>query len=57
MNGDNFNNVRHEMSRYFRNKERKYLKDKINELQTISMNKNTKDLNGSITIFKNGNQP
>jgi hypothetical protein len=38
--GDNLKTVRHEASRYFRNKNRKYLKDKINELATNSKNKN-----------------
>jgi uncharacterized protein YaaR (DUF327 family) len=32
INGDNLNNVRREASRYFKNKKREYLKDKINEL-------------------------
>jgi hypothetical protein len=40
INGDNLNNVRREASRYFRNKKREYLKDKINELATNSKNKN-----------------
>jgi hypothetical protein len=31
INGDNLNNVRREASRYFRNKKRECLKDKINE--------------------------
>jgi hypothetical protein len=31
MNGDNLNNVKCEVSRYFRNKKREYLKDKINK--------------------------
>jgi hypothetical protein len=35
MNGDNMNKVRCEASRYFRNKKREYLKDKINELARI----------------------
>jgi hypothetical protein len=35
-NRDNLNNVRHEVSRYFRNKKRQYLKEKINELETNS---------------------
>jgi hypothetical protein len=39
INGDNLNNVRCEASRYFRNKKRKYLKDKINELAVNSKNK------------------
>jgi hypothetical protein len=33
INGDNLNNIRREASRYFRNKKRGYLKDKINEMQ------------------------
>jgi hypothetical protein len=37
---DNPNNIRHEASRNFRNKTRKYLKDKINEVATNSKNKN-----------------
>jgi hypothetical protein len=32
MNGDNLNNVKCEASRHFKNKQREYLKDKINEL-------------------------
>jgi hypothetical protein len=43
INGDNLNNVRHEASRYFRNKKREYLKDEINELATNSKNKNIRD--------------
>jgi hypothetical protein len=37
--GDNLNNVRCEATRHFRNKRRKYLKDKINDLATNSKNK------------------
>jgi hypothetical protein len=44
INGDNLNNVTCEDSRYFRNKKRGYLKDKINELTTNSKNKNFRDL-------------
>jgi hypothetical protein len=44
INGDNLNNVRREASRYFRNKKREYLKDKINKLATNSKNKNIRDL-------------
>jgi hypothetical protein len=40
INGDNLNSVRREASRYFRNKKREYLKDKINELATNSKKKN-----------------
>jgi hypothetical protein len=32
INGDNLNNVRHEISRHYRNKKREYLKGNINEL-------------------------
>jgi hypothetical protein len=49
-NGDNLNNVRHEASRYFRNKKREYLKDKINELATNSENKIIRDLSRGIII-------
>jgi hypothetical protein len=44
INGDNLNTVRREDSRYFRNKKREYLKDKINELATNNKNKNIRDL-------------
>jgi hypothetical protein len=44
INGDNLNNVRREASRYFRNKKRKYLKEKINELATNSKDKNIRDI-------------
>jgi hypothetical protein len=48
VNEDNLRNVRREASRHFRNKEREYLKDKINELESSSTNKNTRDLYGGI---------
>jgi hypothetical protein len=35
INEDNLNNVRHETSRYFRNKKREYQKDKISELEEL----------------------
>jgi hypothetical protein len=38
------NNARREASRYFRNRNREYLEDKINELATNSKNKNIRDL-------------
>jgi hypothetical protein len=44
INADNLNNVRHEANRYFRNKKREYLKDKLNELATNSKNKNIREL-------------
>jgi hypothetical protein len=43
INGDNLNNIRLEASRYFRNKKRKHLGDKINELASNSKNKNIRD--------------
>jgi hypothetical protein len=43
VNEDNLNNVRREAVKYFRNKKREYLKDKIHELPN-SKNKNIKDL-------------
>jgi hypothetical protein len=57
INEDKNNIVRHEASRYFRNKEREYLKDKINELTTNSKNKNIKDLYRRINEFKMDYQP
>jgi hypothetical protein len=44
INGDNLNNLRREASRHFTNKKREYLKDKLNELETNSKNKNIRDL-------------
>jgi hypothetical protein len=55
--GDNLNNVRREASRHFRNKRREYLKDKINELATNSMNMNIRDLYRGINKFKRGYRP
>jgi hypothetical protein len=40
INGDNLNNVRREASVHFRNKKRKYVKEKINEIVMNSKNKN-----------------
>jgi uncharacterized protein YaaR (DUF327 family) len=54
INGDNLRIVRCEASRYFRNKRREYLKDKINELATNSKNKNISDLYRGINEFKRG---
>jgi hypothetical protein len=52
INGDNLNNVRREARRYFGNKKREYLKDKINELVTNSKNKNMRDLYRGINGLK-----
>jgi hypothetical protein len=57
MNGDNLQNLRRETSTTFRNIERKYLKDKINELETSNKNKNIRDLYRNINEFKKGYQP
>jgi hypothetical protein len=56
VNGDNLSDVRWEASRHFRNKEREYLKDKINELGSNSKNKNTRDLYRGINEFKKSYQ-
>jgi hypothetical protein len=56
-NRDNLQNLRRETSRTFRNKKRKYLKDKINELEINNKNKNIRDLYGGINEFKKGYQP
>jgi hypothetical protein len=42
--GDNLDNVRREASRTFSSKKREYLKNKINELETNSKNKDIRDL-------------
>jgi hypothetical protein len=57
INGDYLQNLRHETSRIFRNKEREHLKGKINELETKNKNKNIRDLYRSINEFKKGYQP
>jgi hypothetical protein len=44
INGDNMKNVRREASRYFRNKKREYLKERVNVLTTNSKNKNIREL-------------
>jgi hypothetical protein len=54
---DNLNVIRREASRHFRKKEREYLKGKINELESNSKNKNTRDLYRVINEFKKGYQP
>jgi hypothetical protein len=56
-NEDNLSDVRREASRHFRNKEREYLKDKINELESNSKNKNVRDMYRGINEFKKGYQP
>jgi hypothetical protein len=56
VNEDNLSNVSREASRHFRNKKREYLKDKINELESSSKNKNIKHLCRGINEFKKGYQ-
>jgi hypothetical protein len=57
VNEDNLSNVRREGSIHFRNKKKEYLKDKINELESDSKNKNIRGLYRSINEFKKGYQP
>jgi hypothetical protein len=57
VNEANLRNVRREARRHFRNKKREYLKDKINELESKSKNKNIRDLYRGINEFKKGYQP
>jgi hypothetical protein len=57
VNKSNLTDVRREASTHFRHKKRKYLKDKINELESNSKNKNTRDLCKGINQFKKGYQP
>jgi hypothetical protein len=56
INGDYLNIVRRKARRYFRNKEREYLKDIIYELEKISKDENIGDLNRGINYFKRGYQ-
>jgi hypothetical protein len=57
INGDNLQNLRHEISRTFRNKKREHLKGKINELETNNKNKNIRDLYRGLNEFKKEYQP
>jgi len=56
-NVDNRNNVRRDASRHFRNKKKKYLKAKIEELETNSKIKNIREIYRGINDFKKGYQP
>jgi hypothetical protein len=56
INGDNMNNVRCEASRHFMNRQREYLKDKMNGLAMNGINKNIRDLYRGINEFKRGYQ-
>jgi hypothetical protein len=57
INGDVLNSIRREASRHFRNKRRKYLEDKINDLATNRKSKNIRELYRGISGFKMGYQP
>jgi hypothetical protein len=56
-NEDNLSDIRLEASGHFRNKKREYLKDKINELESNTENKNIRDLYRGLNEFKKGYQP
>jgi hypothetical protein len=56
INGDNLN-VICDASRHFRNKNREYLKGKINELAMNSKKKNIRDLYRGINEFRRGYHP
>jgi hypothetical protein len=51
-NEGNLSDIRREASRYFRNKIREYLKDKINEIESNSKNKDIRGLYRGINKFK-----
>jgi hypothetical protein len=57
INLDNLSIVRSEASRQCRNIKKEYLKTKIEELETNSTIKDTRDLYRGISDFKNGYQP
>jgi hypothetical protein len=57
VNEDNVSDVRWEASRHFRNKRRVCLKDKINELESNSKNKNIGELYRGINEFNKGYHP
>jgi len=56
-NVDNLNNVRREDSRHFRNKNKGYMRVKIEELETNSKIQNIRELYRGISDFKKGYQP
>jgi hypothetical protein len=56
ISGDNLQNLRHETSRTYRNKEREYVKGKINELDLYrGINEFKKDYQPRINIIKDEN--
>jgi hypothetical protein len=56
-NGDNLHKLNFETCRMFRNKEREYLKDKINNHGTNNENKNIIDFLGGVNELKKEYQP
>jgi hypothetical protein len=52
LNERNSSNVMQKASRHFRNKKKEYSKDKMNELDSNSKNKNIRDLYRGITELK-----
>jgi hypothetical protein len=56
-NEANMSNVRREASKRFRNKKKECFKEKINELESNSKNKNIRGLYRGITEFKKGYKP
>jgi hypothetical protein len=56
-NEGNLSDIRREASRHFRNNRREYLKDKINELEPNTKNKNIRDLYRGVNEFKKDYQP
>jgi hypothetical protein len=57
VNEDKLSDVRREASGHFRKKKREYQKDKINELESNSKNKNIRELYRGINEFNKGYQP
>jgi hypothetical protein len=57
VNEDDLRDVWQEASRHFRKKQMEYLKDRINELESNSNSKNTRDLFIGGNKFKKGYQP
>jgi hypothetical protein len=51
-NRDYLNNGRQETSKTFRNNKREYMKEKVNEIETKSKNKNIRDLYRGKNEFK-----
>jgi hypothetical protein len=51
VNEDNLSDVRREASRRFMNKKREYLEEKINDLESTTINKDIRDLYRGINEF------